>query len=188
MIGTSTLRRDGKEFAGDTRYRWVHPWEILDSDAARIAELYRMLYLEKHSWLNPHYDEAFVRAAIRGRWLEFHGLRDRLGRLVGVWGYFTIDHTITTVPFIGYDTALPAESGLYRQLFLGIHREVNDRKQLLNYSSGAGEFKRRRGALPAVEYNAVFDRHLPERRRMAFRMAGLLLNRLARPWLEASGL
>jgi hypothetical protein len=39
-----------------------------------------------------------------------------------------------------------------------------------------------------VEYNAVFDRHLPERRRMGFRIAGLLLNRLARPWLEASGL
>jgi hypothetical protein len=188
LRGTSTLRRDGKEFAGDTRYRWVHPSEILDSDAARIAELYRMLYLDKHSRLNPHYDEAFVRAAIRDRWLEFHGLRDRLGRLVGIWGYFTIDHTITTVPFIGYDTALPAESGLYRQLFLGLHREVNDRKQLLNYSSGAGEFKRRRGAVPAVEYNAVFDRHLPERRRMGFRIAGLLLNRLARPWLEASGL
>jgi hypothetical protein len=39
-----------------------------------------------------------------------------------------------------------------------------------------------------VEFNAVFDRHLPERRRMAFRIAALFLNRLARPWLEASGL
>jgi hypothetical protein len=107
---------------------------------------------------------------------------------VGIWGYFTLDHTLTTVPFIGYDTTLPPESGLYRQLFLGIHREVNDRKQLLNYSSGAGDFKRRRGAVPVVEFNAVFDRHLPERRRMAFRIAAVLLNRLARPWLEANGL
>jgi hypothetical protein len=42
--------------------------------------------------------------------------------------------------------------------------------------------------VPVVEFNAVFDRHLPERRRMAFRIAALFLNRLARPWLEASGL
>jgi len=188
LRNTSTLRRDAKEFAGETRYRWVSPWEVQLSDAGRIAELYRMLYLDKHSRLNPQYDEAFVRAAIRDHWLEFHGLRDRSGRLVGIWGYFAIDNTITTVPFIGYDTALPPESGLYRQLFLGIHREVNDRKQLLNYSSGAGDFKRRRGAVPVVEFNAVFDRHLPERRRMAFRIAALILNRLARPWLEASGL
>lgn len=153
-----------------------------------MAELYRMLYLDKHSRLNPQYDEAFVRAAIRDHWLEFHGLRDGSGRLVGIWGYFTIDNTVMTVPFIGYDTALPPESGLYRQLFLGIHRQVNDRKQLLNYSSGAGDFKRRRGAVPVVEFNAVFDRHLPERRRMAFRVAALVLNRLARPWLEANGL
>ena len=145
LRSTSTLRRDGKEFAGETRYRWVSPWEIQLSDAGRIAELYRMLYLDKHSRLNPQYDEAFVRAAIRDHWLEFHGLRDRSGQLVGIWGYFAIDNTITTVPFIGYDTALPPESGLYRQLFLGIHRGVNDRKQLLNYSSGAGDFKRRRG-------------------------------------------
>ncbi len=188
LRNTSTLRRDGKEFASDPRYRWVSPWEIQSSDAGRIAELYRMLYLDKHSRLNPQYDEAFVRAAIRDHWLEFHGLRDGSGRLVGIWGYFTLDHTLTTVPFIGYDTTLPPESGLYRQLFLGIHREVNDRKQLLNYSSGAGDFKRRRGAVPVVEFNAVFDRHLPERRRMAFRIAAVLLNRLARPWLEANGL
>lgn len=185
---SSTLRRDLKEFAGDTRYRWVTPLEISTSDAGRIAALYRMLYLEKHSLLNPQYDETFVRGAIRDHWLEFHGLRDRSGRLVGVFGFFTLDGRLTTVPFIGYDTSMPTESGLYRRLFTGIHREVSERVQLLNYSSGAGLFKRRRGGVATVEWNAIHDRHLPARRRMAFRTAGLLLNRIARPWLEASGL
>jgi len=185
---TSTLRRDQKELARDDGYRWVGPWDIEAADAGRIAELYRRLYLEKHSRLNPQYDEPFVRAAIRDHWLEFHGLRDRKGRLAGVFGFFSLDDRVTTVPFIGYDTSLPAESGMYRRLFLGIHREVGRRRQLLNYSSGAGEFKRRRGSIPTVEYNAVYDRHLPPGRQMAFRTAGLLLNRLVRPWMERSGL
>ncbi|MFM8879783.1 MAG: GNAT family N-acetyltransferase, partial [Verrucomicrobiota bacterium] len=60
--------------------------------------------------------------------------------------------------------------------------------QLLNYSSGAGDFKRRRGSIPTVEYNAVYDRHLPGNRRMAFRTAAALLNHIARPWLKNSGL
>ena len=120
--------------------------------------------------------------------MEFHGLRDRSGQLVGIFGFFTLDGRLTTVPFIGYDTSLPAETGLYRRLFTGIHREVNERRQLLNYSSGAGDFKRRRGGVASVECNAVYDRHLPARRRMAFRIAAVLLNRLARPWLEDSGL
>jgi hypothetical protein len=108
--------------------------------------------------------------------------------LVGVFGFFTLGGCVTTVPFIGYDTTLPAETGLYRRLFTGIHREVDHRRQLLNYSSGAGEFKRRRGGMATVEYNAIYDRHLSARRRMAFRIAAVLLNRVARPWLEDSGL
>jgi len=185
---TSTLKRDLKEFSGDTTLRWVPPWEIQLSEAGRIAQLYRMLYLDKHSRLNPQYDEPFVQAALRDHWLEFHGLRDRIGRLVGVFGFFTLGGCVTTVPFIGYDTTLPAETGLYRRLFTGIHREVDHRRQLLNYSSGAGEFKRRRGGMATVEYNAIYDRHLSARRRMAFRIAAVLLNRVARPWLEDSGL
>lgn len=184
----STLRRDLKELSKSDEYRWVGPSEIDASDAGRIAGLYQQLYLEKHSRLNPQYDEAFVREAIRGHWLEFHGLRNRSGRLVGVFGFFSLDDRITTVPFIGYDTSVGAESGLYRRLFLGIHQEVDRRRQLLDYSSGAGEFKRRRGSIPTVEYNAVYDRHLPANRRMAFRIAALLLNQLARPWMENSGL
>jgi hypothetical protein len=42
--------------------------------------------------------------------------------------------------------------------------------------------------MAAVECNAIYDRHLTARRRMAFRIAAVLLNRLARPWLEDSGL
>ncbi len=184
----STVKRDMKEFKGEERFRWVGPDDFGVEDATRMAALYRLLYIEKHSRLNPRYTEAFVNGAIRERWLEFHGLRDRDGTLVGVFGFFTLDGILTSVPFIGYDTTLDQETGLYRRLFIGILREISARKQRLNYSSGAGDFKRRRGGVPVVEFNAIYDRHLSSARRAAFGLTESLLNRVARPWLEQSGL
>jgi hypothetical protein len=181
--GKSTVKRDAKEFAADARYHWVGHSGFTTADAPRIAELYRRLYLEKHSLLNPQYTVRFVERALTERWLEFHGLRDADGTLVGVFGFFTQDG-VTSVPFIGYDTELPQDTGLYRRLFTGILKNVAERRQLMNYSSGAGDFKKRRGGIPVIEFNAVYSRHLPSVRQGAFRLAGQLLNRYARPWLE----
>lgn len=57
-------------------------------------------------------------------------------------------------------------------------------KILLNYSSGAGEFKRRKGGEPCLEWNALYTRHLPAGRRMTYSILGLLLNRFGRRFLE----
>jgi hypothetical protein len=181
--GKSTVKREVKEFAGDARYRWVEPEEFTPADAPRIVQLYHQLYLEKHSRLNPQYTARFVERALTERWLEFHGLRDAQGTIVGVFGFFTNDG-VASVPFIGYDTRLPQEAGLYRRLFTGILKTIAERRQLLNYSSGAGDFKRRRGGIPVIEFNAVYSRHLSPVRQAAFRLAGKLLNHYARPWLE----
>lgn len=181
--GKSTVKRDLKEFAADSRFTGCSHEEISVAEALRISQLYSQLYLEKHSRLNPQYTERFVRSALRERWLEFHGLRDQAGVLVGVFGFFTLGGT-TTVPFIGYDTTLPQEAGLYRRLFARILRLIAERKQHLNYSSGAGEFKVRRGGVPVIEFNAIQYDHLPAHRRAAFRLAGTMVNRYVRPWLE----
>lgn len=179
----STVKRDLKEFARDTRYCWVGPTELSTADAPRIIQLYHQLYLEKHSALNPQYTESFVRRALREHWLEFHGIRGADGTLVGAFGFFTLGGT-TSVPFIGYDTTLPQEEALYRRLVSGILQRIADRGQHLNYSSGAGDFKLRRGAVPVIEYNAVYCAHLSLLRRSAFALAATLLNRFVRPWME----
>ena len=179
----STVKRDLKEFARDTRYRWVGPTELSAADAPRITELYQRLYLEKHSRLNPQYTESFVRRALREHWLEFHGIRRSDGVLMGAFGFFTLGQT-TSVPFIGYDTSLPQEEALYRRLVSGMLQIVADREQHLNYSSGAGDFKLRRGAVPVIEYNAVYCAHLPRPQRQAFSLVAALLNRFVRPWME----
>jgi hypothetical protein len=186
FLGRSVVKRDLKALAQLQHYRPVGADDLTEADVPRIAELYRRLYLEKHSRLNPAYNENFVRGALRDGWLAFRGLRHESGRLDGVYGSFEAGG-VRSVPFIGYDTALPAEPGLYRMLVAMLLRDTAAAGRLLNYSSAAGEFKRLRGAVPAIEYNALFTRHLSAPRRAAFAVLRLLANGPGRRFLESAG-
>ena len=61
-----------------------------------------------------------------------------------------------TAPVIGYDMGYPQKSGLYRitSLMVGDYAIKNGLR--LNASSGAGEFKRLRGARSQIEYTAYW--------------------------------
>lgn len=179
----SDVKRDWKALRALENYEVVEHSQFTRSDVPRILELYRMLYLDKHSRLNPQYTERFVESALDGKLLEFRGLRHVSGRLDGVFACFSRGG-VTSTPFIGYDTTLPAGLGLYRLLVALLLQRVSREKLLLNYSSGAGAFKRRRGAEPAIEWNAVYVRHLPFYRRAVFKLLQLLVNRLGRRFLE----
>ncbi len=179
----STVKRDLKSLAQLVDYQVVEHNQIQPQDLPRITDLYRQLYLEKHSWLNPQYSEVFVARAWREGWLEFRGLRHASGRLDGIFACFTSGQT-TSTPFIGYDTTLPSELGLYRHLVSMLLQRLAERRWLLNYSSGAGDFKRRRGGQPVIEFNAIYHRHLPARRRAAFSILATLANRWGRQFLE----
>lgn len=183
FLAKSTVKRDAKAFAQLPDYRVVEHAGFTPNDVPRIAALYRMLYLEKHSQLNPQYTERFVTLALRERWLEFRGLRHVSGRLDGVFACFSNGGT-TSTPFIGYDTGMSSENGLYRHLVTMLLKRVAERGQLLNYSSGAGDFKRRRGGQPVIESNAVYTRHLSPARRAAFAILRELANRIGRRFLQ----
>ncbi len=183
FLQKSTVKRDIKSLGQLRGYTTVEHEQFEPKDLPRITELYRLLYLDKHSWLNPQYTEAFVSQAWRERWLEFRGLRHDSGRLDAVFGCFT-SGTTTSTPFIGYDTHLPPEIGFYRHLVSMLLLRLAERRWLLNYSSGAGDFKRRRGGFPIIEYNAVYHGHLPPLRRAAFRALAELANRWGKDFLE----
>lgn len=83
---------------------------------------------------------------------------------------------------IGYDQALPRRLGLYRMALMHKVLLAQRRGLLVNLSGGAGPFKCLRGAEPVREYDALFDRHLPRRRRLPWRLVSLegrLFGRLA---------
>jgi len=153
------------------------------ADWPRIEALYAKLYLEKYSRLNPAYRASFMEAWHRAGLLRLMGFRDGEGVLQAIVGTFERDGVITA-PIVGYDTALPKKLGLYRMLMAAVLKYAADSGQRVNLSAGAAEFKRGRGGVPAIEYSAVFSRHLPKRRQRAVERLRWLTTRIGVPLMK----
>lgn len=149
-----------------SEYEVIGGANIGAAEMPRLAQLYRSLYLDKYSQLNPALTEDFFAITVPAKTLRYRALK-RGGRIDGFVAFFETSGVLTGV-YIGHDRSLPLELGLYRQLIAILIAEARDRGVLLNLSGGAGEFKQLRGAVPVVEYDAVYDRHLPPRRRLAW--------------------
>ena len=182
----ANLRRDLRQLAR-THLRRVRNEDILADDYDRIARLYELLYMEKYSRFNPHYNAAFMRHWHRAGLLEFHGFRDDSGLLQCVAGLFRQGSTFTT-PIVGYDTRLPQQLGLYRLLTACACEATLEQDCRLNFSAGAAAFKRLRGGVPVIEYSAVYARHLPRGTRNAIDALSVLTRRIGAPLLARYGL
>ena len=134
---------------------------IRPSDLIDLRKVFRQLFIDKHSHLNPDFSPAFFELCLETSFLELIGLRWQ-GQWVGVLGLYAHPESgwITT-PLIGYDTSLPQELGLYRRLMAILLQQAKQRHLRLHYSSGAARFKRARGGTAALEYSAVYTQHLP---------------------------
>ncbi|RED60692.1 GNAT family N-acetyltransferase [Cohnella phaseoli] len=175
------LKRDGA-LAAKGGYARAGPDDMADSDIPRIAELYRLLYLEKYSRHNPQFTERYLKEALHNGILELHGFR-RDGRLDAVLGFYFRGDAMTT-PLFGYDTSLPQQLGLYRMLSARLIEIACERRVLLHESSGAAQFKRNRGAEAEIEYTAVQVGHLPLRRRVPWTALADLLTKIGVPLLR----
>lgn len=153
------------------------------ADFQRIEQLYNMLYLDKYSTLNPHYSAAWLQRGHSEGWLQLRALRNAEGRIDGALGWFA-NSTLLSTPIVGYDTALPQRTGLYRQLTRLCLQEAADRRQVLNFSSGAAAFKRLRGGQPQIEYSLVYVAHLPRARRLVWQVLACLLQRIGVPLMR----
>ncbi|HVZ28852.1 MAG TPA: hypothetical protein VG839_00560 [Asticcacaulis sp.] len=152
-------------------------------DFERMARLYQALYLDKYTSLNPRYTPLFLQRAHREGLLDLVGLRGPSGSLDGIIGLFQQGDTLTA-PIVGYDTALPVEVGLYRRLMAIALTRARDGRLLYNMSGGAAAFKRNRGAVPALEYMMVYNRHLPPARRFATGLIRGILDGVGVPLLQ----
>lgn len=166
-----------------TPYQLVRSRDALVPYAARMTQLYRELYLDKHSSLNPHFNEDFFALTLRDRFFEYRALvKD--GKMDAFASYF-IQNRVMTGCLIGYALGRPRRLGLYRMAMAIFIAEAAERGLLLNLSGGAGSFKKLRGAIPAEEFDAVYDHHLPVQRRLVWiglSIAGsLAVRRGARP-------
>jgi hypothetical protein len=166
--------RESEELRRDLRlserhgYEVVAKPEVIAAGAERLAELYRGLYLDKHSQLNPRFNAAFVRLTLEEGLLSYRAFR-REGSIDAFKAWYVRDGMMTGA-FVGYDRQKPRQLGLYRQAMALQTAEAARRGLRLFLSGGAGEFKSLRGAAPHEEYEAVWDRHLSPRRRLPWAM------------------
>ena len=180
------VRKDLRRHAG-------HAWRLTDvipADAPRVADLYRKLYLDKYSRLNPQLTVRFFERAIADGWLTFRGFA-RDGRLDAVLGYVVRDtggrRTMTQTVF-GFDTSLPLRLGLYSLLSTQVLIEALEHGLAIHRSAGAGAFKAARGAVAVPEFLVVDARHLPAWRRAPWAFLEAVGTHVGLPLLRRYGL
>ncbi|HEX4352962.1 MAG TPA: hypothetical protein VHZ95_08615 [Polyangiales bacterium] len=139
-------------------------------DAARVAALYRGLYLEKHSRFNARYTPAYFRLAADSGIERVVTLRDEAGTIVA---FMTLrpERDRLVLALVGYDLARQAAGlPLYRGIFAAALRIAREEQRICFMSTGNAEFKRRRGGIEWLEYEAVYARHLSLPRRAPWQM------------------
>lgn len=119
----------------------------------RLAALYTRIYLDKHSQLNAQYTPEFFEDMLNAQVMRALLLTHSNGSIMAFAMLYQVGDTLT-VPALGYATDAEID-GLYRLLFSAIHEYTQTHALLLNYSSGAGDFKRKRGGIPHLEYTMV---------------------------------
>ncbi|MCC7247832.1 MAG: GNAT family N-acetyltransferase [Lysobacter sp.] len=158
------------------------PTMLSADDATRIADLYRQLYIDKYSSLNPRFTPDYIRMTHAAGAVRYRVARAGDGRILAVGGIFVRDG-VATAPIVGYDTSCARSLGLYRIASLlarGLAMEAGLR---FNGSAGAADFKRARGARAVAESMAVYTAHLPVFRRAAVNTLASVLRGIVFPMM-----
>lgn len=176
-----SYRRDGQVFRR-SGYRVRAHADFTEADFERAEALYEALYIHKYSPLNPRFTAEFLRTQCCQSHLQLRGLfKD--GRMDAVYGYY-LRNGFGTCPIFGYDTSLDPRLGLYRCLSWLWAEEARELGVTIHASSGVGAFKRHRGAVPEVEFNMVYTRHLPRAAQRRWQALQVLADRVAVPLIR----
>lgn len=139
-------------------YYWENSDKITENDYKRIKELYKLLYIDKYSSLNPVFNEKFISETIKNNCFTYKVLKkDNI--IYGVFGYFE-RFGVITAPLFGYDTSISEEDGLYRLVCLEIFEDAIKNNWIIHQSSGVSKFKMYRGAESSIEYNMAYYKHV----------------------------
>ncbi len=149
-------------------YEVIGNRDFSTEDIKRCKELYKRVYIDKYTPYSPDFSEAFISHLMKHDLLNFLALKKE-GRIDAVVAY-QCDHQMMQVPFIGYDTELPAEIGLYRMICLLPCLEADKQGLFFHDGHGADTFKTHRGLKKATEYTAIYSAHFRGLRRLPWKM------------------
>jgi hypothetical protein len=176
-VGRSRMFKSDLKVLKESQYQVLESHQIPSQEIARLVQLYRALYIDKHCSLNPQLNANFVKLAINQNLLNLKALQHN-NCIDAIVGYQAI-HGEMTAPFFGYDTCLPQSLGLYRQISTLINLESLKMSYLLNQSSGAASYKMLRRAKEATDYMAVYSSHLPLKRQAPWKVLRVLMKQVA---------
>ena len=160
----------------NSAYTVVTHDDLTIEDAKRIAELYRMLFIDKHSTLNPIYTSDYFKNAIEQRWHEYVALRNPEGKIDGFISWFKSENIMMCGP-LGYDLERDKKSGMYRQLVAMCLKHANENDCIFNMGGGSDAFKSNRGSTKTVEYTAVYCKHLSWYRQIPWKIMHWVFHR-----------
>lgn len=154
-----------------------------NADAARVAELYAMLYIAKYSALNPQYSPRWMQLAVESGLFHLRVARDCTGQIMAAVG-IVARGGIATNPMMGYDMRRPQSDGLYRIASWLVGDFALRQGLRLHGSAGAGHFKQQRGARSEIDFLAIHAGHLAMARRLPLKGIAAALETLAVPQLR----
>jgi Peptidogalycan biosysnthesis/recognition len=125
---------------------------VTPDDLTTIHRLYHEIYIEKHSKLNARYSLKFFQDMIDLVQMPCLRVYDHSILVAFALLYRKGDRLV--VPAVGHASD-ENNKGYYRSLFAAIAQYIEAHALYLNYSSGAGDFKRKRGGVPLLEYTAI---------------------------------
>lgn len=166
----------------ESEYTILENEEIPLFHAQRIANLYKLLNIHKYSHLNPQFNYHFITLALKERLLDFKVLVKNQS-VDAVLGYFQRENVMTS-PLFGYDTSLPNDLGLYRQIATILSLDAQKSGCFLNHSGGAASFKRLRRAQGIIEYLAIDYNHLPKSQKAPWTFLEFVMNRWGVRFIE----
>lgn len=151
-----------------TSYNIINNEYINESDMPRLTKLYRSLYMDKYTYLNPQLNSNFFSLTVNKNILTYRALKKN--NSIDAFASYKIHNGILTSIYIGYDPNLPKKIGLYRMGIGLLISEAKNQGLLLHLSAGVDYFKGLRGTFTVVEYDAIYYRHLSARRKIAWNL------------------
>ena len=131
----------------------IKSYETIDRRQAELLRAwYDRIYLQKYSRLNAQYTTGFFLEVVCEGLMSLMVLEQD-----SEWLGFALIYrrgNVASVPALGYSESCESLGG-YRLIFAAIYGQTVGQGLLLNYSSGAGYFKRKRGGIPLMEFTLL---------------------------------
>lgn len=175
------LRKD-EHILSNSGYALIDANTLNLKNMHNLTELYKSLYLDKHSYLNPQFTTRFIHLLAHSSMFSIKVLKkeNSFDAFIGCLSRQDISYA----PLFGYNTALPIKLGLYRMLSAIKINMAIDKDTILHSSAGAGTFKRNRGHESVPEYHAVQVQHLSYGRRLMWFFLKCIVNHIGMPLIE----